>query len=185
AIIINSKKYNVPALDVRLGRAGNMLILDDLNAPLVLYLKVNDYVSEVVSIDRATGNFPQDVTPIADPVIPPTPTLPVYKTPDEAFAAWCKAVVDRNETNLITCYVAQLREVMDADESEASNVIVRYRDSVKDSKYKITSKSESGGAVEWKWEIRVSELLWTTKVKETIRFVKEDGSWRMSFESRY
>ncbi len=183
-VTVNGKKHEVPALDVRLGQKGRMLVLDDPNTPLVLSLELGNYSTSVTAVDKVVSKLSGVATPTPEPPDQKPPELPVYKTPDEVFEAWKTAIVDRDASKLITCYRYRERSAMEQDTEETSNVILRYRDSLRENKYKITSKSDGANSCEWRWEIRVSQLLWTTKVKETIRLVKEEGSWRLYIEPR-
>lgn len=184
-VTVNGEKLKLPALDVRLGQKGRMLVLDDPNTPLVLSLALENYSTTVTALEKVVSRLPGGVVPTAATPEWKPPKLPVYNTPDEVFEAWKTAIVNMDKSKLITCYRARERSLMERNAQELSRVILRYRRSLKENKYKITSRTDGASSCEWKWEIRVSELLWTTKVKETIRLVKEEGSWRLYIEPRY
>lgn len=199
-VTVDSKGTRANVVSSYLAGGGKLTLLDDPENPLVMDMERNGFRMTLQALEGVGATAPAGTgasgtggtTSTKPPAVPdgtgagtPTPakpTLPVYDTPDACFEAWKAAVIAGDAEKLAQCYVAtERRSIADSGEV-ASGIFDRYKESLEKSKFSIESKKEVGSQTVWVMEVRVREIFWTRKAKETIKFTREDGSYRLAIE---
>ncbi len=204
SLLVNGKATRIQVVSSYLTGGGKVTVLDDPSTPLVIDMERSGFRMTLQSADQvggapASGTTPSGTgTPGTSGTTPagtgtpgttpagtsgtPTPELPAFATADACFEAWKKAIAAKDSKGLADCYVSAERKAMTSDGDAARSIFDRYGESVEKGRYTIESKKESGSLIVWVVEIRVREVFWTRKAKETFKFVKESDGYRLQIE---
>jgi len=189
-VMINGRSQRLEVISAYIDGGGKVTILDDRSNPLVLDMERRGFRMTLQSAESVGGADPPEPKTGGGTTKPPDPknTPPAetetasFATPDACFEAWKTAVSAADAAKLAPCYVSAERKPMEKDGDLAKEVFDRYRESIEKSKYSIESKKDVGSQTIWVVEVRVKELFWNRKAKDTFKFSKEGESWRLTIQ---
>lgn len=107
---------------------------------------------------------------------------PYFATPDDCFDAWKDAVLRRDTRALAACYVVSDRAGIEQDSVVADAIFDRYTDALRRDQYAVESRREEGGQPVWVISLRVRETNWSRQTRETFRFLREQGGWKLRID---